>query len=157
MRVLSAAFVLAVTAVAVNATTGVALFDGSDNVIEENRPGDQRLLGLHHVALKDGVNPDDFERFIIEEWNPVMNGRIPGVDLMIVKGERNAKDGEYMIVYDVQSKNVRDWYWPSSDQSTPANDLVWERCGEVCSEVGAKFDSMAEVTNWSDYVEVARD
>jgi hypothetical protein len=96
MRILALAFVIAVTAVAVNATTGVALFDGSGAMTEVDRPGDQRLLGIHHLSLKDGVRPEDFERFVVEEWNPVMSDLIPGDRMLIMKGERNARDGEYL-------------------------------------------------------------
>jgi len=68
MRILTLASVIAVATVTVNATPGVALFDGSGAV---DRPGDQRLLGIHYLTLKDGVKPEDFERFIIGEWNPI--------------------------------------------------------------------------------------
>jgi hypothetical protein len=157
MRVLTLAIVIAVTAVAVNATTGVALFDGSGATTEADRPSNQRLLGIHHFSLKDGVKPEDFERFIVEKWNPVMSDRFPGIHLMLVKGERNARDGEYLMVYDIQSVYVRDWYWPSSDEQTEASEAIWENCGEACSDVDERFASMAERTRWADYVELVRD
>jgi hypothetical protein len=156
MRILTLAFVIAVTAVAVNATTGVAPFDGSGAMIEDDRPGDQRLLGIHYLSLKDGVEPEDFERFIVEEWNPVMSDRFPGIHWMVVKGERNARDGEYLSVFDIQSVNVRDWYFPTPEASE-AWDAIWETCGEACSSLWERFSSMTEETRYADYVEIARD
>ncbi|MDH3457879.1 MAG: hypothetical protein OER90_13655 [Gemmatimonadota bacterium] len=86
-----------------------------------------------------------------------MSQLYPGIHLMVVKGERNAREGEYLLVYDIQSMNVRDGYRHSSGVQTAASETIWEKCGQACSDPGDKFDSMAEVTNWADYVEIARD
>ena len=119
---------------------------------------EQRLLGIHHLSLKDGVNAEDFERFIVEEWNPVYGGLFPGIRMMVVKGEREAEEGEYLLVYDIQSMYVRNWYWPvAGGEGTEAATAIQETCGNTCSDTWDKFYSMAENTGYTDYVELARD
>ena len=147
----------AALAVVTATTTGVALFDGSGAVTGQDRASEHRLLGIHHLSLKDGVKPEDFERFIVEEWSPVMSGVFPGIHVMVVKGERNAEDGEYLLVYDLQSVSVRDWYWPRSGEGSEAFTAILETCGDACSDASDRFGRMAEVTHWADYVQLARD
>ncbi len=140
-----------------SATTRVAQEDGSGAVTGQDRASEHRLLGIHHLSLKDGVKPEDFERFIVEEYSPVMSGVFPGVHLMILKGERNAEDGEYLLVYDVQSVYVRDWYWPTPGEVSEASTAIWETCGDACSDALDRFNGMAEITHYVDYVQLARD
>ena len=156
MRTFTLVFLIVVTAVAVTATSGVTLLEGSGVVTGNER--EQRLLGIHHLSLKDGVNAEDFERFIVEEWNPVYGGLFPGIRMMVVKGEREAEEGEYLLVYDIQSMYVRNWYWPvAGGEGTEAATAIRETCGNACSDTWDKFNSMAENTGYTDYVELVRD
>ena len=118
---------------------------------------EQRLLGIHHLSLKDGINTDDFDRFIAEGWNAVFGGLFPGVRMMIVKGERGAEEGEYLLVYDIQSMYVRNWYWPVAGEGTEAATAIQETCGNACSDTWDKLDSMAENTGYTDYAQLVRD
>ncbi len=149
-----------------SATTGVAQEEeaalavvtaAAVAVTGQDRASEHRLLGIHHLSLKNGVKPEDFERFIVEEWSPVISGVLPGIHLMVVKGERNAEDGEYLLVFDIQSVYVRDWYYPGSGEQSEASTAIMETCGDACSDAWDRFDGMAEVTHWADYVQLARD
>jgi hypothetical protein len=157
MRFFALASLAVVTVAAVSGTTGVAPFDRSGAMIEENRSVDQRLLGIHYISLKDGVKPEDFERFVVEEWNPVARDLLPGIDWMILKGERNARDGEYLAVFDAQSVSVRDRYWPSPEENSEALTAILETCGEACTSVFNRYSIMIEETRYADYVRIARD
>ena len=46
------------------------------------------VLGIRHVTLKEGVDSDEFERFFVEEYQPVYNERFPGLQFMLLKGDR---------------------------------------------------------------------
>ena len=108
------------------------------------------------VPSIDGVTPEDFERFIAEEWNPVFGGLFPGVRMMVVKGERGAEVGGYLFVYDVQSMYVRNWYWPVGGESSEAATALREACGNACGDTWGRFNSMAENTGYTDYAELVR-
>ena len=156
MRVLVPVLVAVVATADVGVKTHVTALGASDPVSQPNPAAEPRMLGIHHLALKDGVRPEDFERFVAEEWSPVIRGRVPGIPIMVFKGERNAKGGDYLLVYDIQSQYVRDWYWPSDSTETEASAAVWEACGDPCNDVWDRLNSMAERTGWADYVELAR-
>jgi hypothetical protein len=156
VRTFTLVFLIVVFAVAVTATSGVALLEGSGVVTGSEH--EQRVLGLHHLSLKDGVTPEDFERFVAEEWSPVFSGLFPGIRIMVAKGDRGAGVGDYLLVYDIQSMYVRKWYWPvAGGEGTEAATALRETCGNACSDAIDKFYSMAENTGYTDYVELVRD
>ena len=115
MRIFPLAVLAAITVAAGSVTAAVALADGSATTVA-NRPGNQRLVGIHQWSLNDGVTPEEFERFVAEEWNSGMSNRVPGLRVLVMKGERHASANEYLVVYDFQSVDVRDWYWPTPDR-----------------------------------------
>ena len=157
MRTFTLVFLAVVAAAALYATSGMARPDGSGAITASQPTSEQRLLGIHHLSLKDGVSPEDFERFIVEEYNPVLSGVFPGVNMMVMKGERGAEEGEFLLVYDAQSLYVRDWYWPTAGESSEASTAVMDACGDACSAVRDRYQSMAETTNYTDYVQLIRD
>jgi hypothetical protein len=157
VRTIILVFLTVVAAAALYATNGMARPDGSGAVTADKPTSEQRLLGVHHLSLKDGVNPEEFERFIIEEFNPVLSGVFPGVHMMVMKGERGAEEGEYLLVYDAQSLYVRDWYWPTPGESSEASTAVMEACGDACSAARDRYQSMAETTLYTDYVQLVHD
>ena len=126
MRFFALASLAVVTVAAVGGTTRIAPFDKSGAMIEEDRLVAQRLLGIHYISLKEGVKPEEFDRFVVEEWNPVAEKLIPGVHWMIFKGERNAMEGEYLMVLDIQSVSVRDRYWPTPDENSEEYNAIME-------------------------------
>jgi hypothetical protein len=140
------------------ASTGVAGFlDGSGVRVPEELAVKPRLLGIHHLSLKDGVDPADFERYVKDEWEPVISGRYPGMHLMVMKGERNADPGQYVLVYDIQSVYVRDWWVPRSGTPSEALNAIDEACGSACEAAWQGFQALAETTGWADWVELAHD
>lgn len=158
MRFMSLPVLAILTVAAVGTTTGLASSRGSGAGMDDVAlPGNQRLLGIHHISLKDGVTAEDFERFVAEDWQPVMSERIPGVHIMILKGERNASGGEYLMVWDVQTVGVRDRYFPTPDSASAAFTAINQACGEACTALGEQLNNMTEETSYADYVEIARD
>jgi hypothetical protein len=114
--------------------------------------GTGKVLGIHYYTLRQGVAPSAFEKFIVNEWEPVISERFPGIKMMIMKGERGSKIGQYVMVYDITSLYVRDFYWPSAGGSTDAANAIIESCGDQCSQLWTRFGEMAERTDWTDYV-----
>jgi hypothetical protein len=157
VRTLTLVILAFVAAAALYAKNHVVLSEGSGALSQHQSTSQQRLLGIHHLTLKDGVSPEEFERFIVEEFNPVLSGVFPGVRMMVMKGERGADVGEYLLAYDAQSLYVRDWYWPVAGESSEASTAVMQACGDVCSTVSDKYQSMAETADYTDYVQLIRD
>jgi hypothetical protein len=145
---------LVVMIVLLGATAAEAFLEASEMEASRHLTLDPRLLGIHHLSLKDGVAPADFERFVIEEWEPLISGVTPGQHLMVMKGERNADAGQYILVYDIQSVYVRDWLVPRPGTPSEALDAIYEACGEPCEAAWQGFSEFVETTTWADWVEL---
>jgi len=118
--------------------------------------GTGKVFGIHYYTLKQGVAPSAFEKFIADEWEPVVGELFPGIKMMIMKGERGSKIGHYIMVYDITSLYVRNFYWPSAGESTDVANAIDEKCGDQCSQLWTRFDEMAERTEWTDYVALTK-
>lgn len=121
---------------------------------EEIKAG--KLLGIHHYVLKAGVEPEEFERFIIEEWNPVSHELFPGILIRIMKGERGAKINHYLMVYEMNSLYIRNFYFPTPGGQTEEATAIIEKCGEQCTKVMNRFDELAERVEYTDWVELLK-
>ena len=154
MRKFAPALLALVMVVLLGATAAEAFLEASEMEGEGNLTMDPRLLGIHHLSLKDGVDPADFERFVIEEWEPVISGITPGQHLMVMKGERNADPGQYILVYDIQSVYVRDWLVPRPGTPSEALNAIYETCGEPCDTAWQGFNEFVDRTTWADWVEL---
>ncbi len=158
MRKLALVFLAVLVAGLMSARAGIAVFTGAEaEAAEENRAAVPQLLGIHHLSLRDGVSAEEFERFVIEEWNPVMADLYPGIRQTVLKGERNAEPSQYRLVFDIQSARVRDWYWPQSGEGSEASMAIDQACGDPCAQVWEKFSQMTETTSWADWVALSRD
>lgn len=113
-----------------------------------------RMLGIHFYDLKEGIEKADFEKFIVNEFNPVMRGLFPGVEIKFMKGEKGPKAGSYILVYDIQSQFVRNFYWPRQGGRTDASNNITDGCGEKCDKVWTRLMELVERNGWADYIEV---
>lgn len=113
--------------------------------------GTGKVLGIHHVALKVGVAPAEFERFVAEEWTPAFHDLYPGIEVHIFKGERGSAPGSYVLVFDIGSLRVRDYYFPTPDQVSEVTTAIDKTCGERCNRIQSRFAQLAATTDYTDY------
>ena len=118
--------------------------------------GTGKVLGIHYYTLKEGVDPQEFERFVVEEWASVMSERFPGVQLMIMKGERGSNVGQYLMVFEINSLYVRNFYWPTAGEQTEAAKAIWKNCGDPCDQMWNRLQELAERSEWTDYVALVK-
>jgi hypothetical protein len=115
-----------------------------------------KVLGIHYYKLKEGVSPLEFERFVTEEWSPVNNELFPGILIRLMKGERGSKVGHYIMIYEMNSLKIRNFYFPTRGEKTEEAFAIIEKCGEQCTQVWNRFDELAERTEYTDYVELLK-
>ena len=143
-----AAIVVGVKSLEVQANNK-AIFTPTDEI------GTGKVRGIHHFTLKDGVEPQEFERFITEEWNPVMHGIWPGAQNIVMKGERGQQVGQYIMVVEMNSLYVRNFYWPTGGASEAAK-AIQENWGDSYTQVINRIGELAERTEYTDYVEIVK-
>ncbi len=64
-----------------------------------------KVFGIHHLELKDDANAAEFERIVSDELNALP--RPPGWQFSIVKGERGENIGKYVLIFEIESLEVR--------------------------------------------------
>jgi hypothetical protein len=105
---------------------------GARDVLDNQRKEDpvmSKVFGMHMIALKPGVKAEDFEKFVAEEMYPLPS--LEGLRFYLLKGDRGDREGKYLVVYEFESVEVRNRYFPSP--------------GEMSEEVQRFFASYATV------------
>jgi hypothetical protein len=74
--------------------------------------GTGKVLRIRYCTLKQGVESQEFELFIVDEFNPLLNEIIPGIQIMVMKGDRGPHTGQYIVVWEMNSLYVRNYYMP---------------------------------------------
>ena len=123
---------------------------------EEENNANSKLMGIHYLKLKEGVNSIEFEQFIKNEFLPSVKNSIPGFYVRIMRGERNANPGEYIMIHDIQSKGIRDIYYPIKGEPSDLTKKFITMCGEKCKKAWETFHQMVETTSWHDYEEIGQ-
>ena len=113
-----------------------------------------KVLGMHRVELKPGVNGTEFEEFLCNEIIPVYN-RVPGQTVHLLKGDQGERNGKYLVLVEIDSRERRDQIYPPPEGRL-AED-VQQLLGNL-DPVWDKLDSMVENfpdAAFTDYVMVS--
>jgi hypothetical protein len=114
-------------------------------------PIDRRLIALREVTLKPNVRAEDFERYFADSVAGPMNRYIPGVRAYLLKGERGARVGGYVIVFDFDSLGRRNEYFPKPDTTS----TKWDQLARALpANALPNLARYAEVRDYTDYVVV---
>jgi hypothetical protein len=113
-----------------------------------------KVFGMHEIELQPGVEPEDYERFFAEELAPTL--KLPGWKTHLLKGDRGARAGKYLVLHEIESRDSRDRYFPGpGEQSeeftrfleqhpeTVAAMEKWERYSTIHSENDMTTDYVA--------------
>lgn len=115
------------------------------------------VVAIRELTLKPDVKPEDFERFVNEEFTPTFEEQVPGVKAYILKGERGDKKGQYSFALIFDSINTRDYYYPfehGGEASVPKTaEPLWMPARKVVFEKLAEYvEDIGEQRGYTDYV-----
>lgn len=74
---------------------------------QSSRTGTGEVISVRELTLKAGVNPADFERFVVQTFNPAWEGAVPGMKVYVAKGDRGARTGGYVLLIIFDSEKTR--------------------------------------------------
>ncbi len=74
-----------------------------------------KVFAMHVGVLNPGIKEEDYEKFLTEELYPAW--QLPGVEVYVLKGDRGDKKGKYMLMFEFDSVETRDRYFPGGQQS----------------------------------------
>ena len=92
-----------------------------------------RLVSIHEIELAEGADAVEFER-LVAEGGP----QLPvGWKSRLLRGDRGERAGKYAILYEIDSPEARDRYFPADGQRSedldryeaehPAAAETWQR------------------------------
>ena len=94
-----------------------------------------KVFGLHEVVLPAGVTPEEYEQLFGEEVASSVS--LPGWKTYLLKGDRGEGAGKLLLLFEVDSVDARDRYFPRSEEMSeefrqfeeqhPNASPVWEK------------------------------
>lgn len=83
------------------------------------------VIAVRYLELKVDVDTTEFEEFVFKEFNPGMNGVIPGLKEYVAKSDRGVNEGSYALFTIFDSQLVRDAMLPEKGKLEPwINELM---------------------------------
>jgi hypothetical protein len=114
-----------------------------------------KVFGLHEIELQPGVEPEEYERFFAEEIAP--SPQLPGWKTHLLKGERGARAGKYLVLLEIESLEARDRYFPGPHEESEEFTRFLEQHPEAAAALEKRYSSpfgrQTDIT--TDYVAVA--
>ena len=110
---------------------------------------DRRVVGIHDLALREGVTPEQFEAFVSGPLSERFSEPVNGVIVGVAKCDRGESIGGYQMAWFFESVAQRDSYFPSETEVT---DLYREEVGQYIKDVMDELFSLCRSTGYTDYV-----
>ena len=93
-----------------------------------------KVFGMHEIELQPGVEPEDYEQFFAEELAPTL--KLPGWKTHLLRGDRGARSGKYLVLHEIETLDARDRYFPGPGEQSEE----FTRFFEQHPDAAAAFD-----------------
>ncbi len=115
------------------------------------------IIAVREITLKPGIDAQEFERFVAEEFTPTFEEHVPGVRSFILKGTRGDRRGGYAFVLVFDSENTRNFYFPrehGGEASVQGAALELWRPGQqmILDRLLTYVDGISETEGYTDYL-----
>ena len=109
-----------------------------------------KVISIHEIELHPGVTTEEFERFLTAEYLPGVAPMPPGCSVTYLKGDRAERAGKFAVLFEVESVEMRDRFFPSSGEPsaelqywrgrrTAAQEALEEKMHTFAAEIGEIF------------------
>jgi hypothetical protein len=89
-----------------------------------------KVLGMHSIDLKPGVDEAAFEELIRTEVLPPYN-MVPGQTAHLLKADRGERNGKYLVLIELESTERRDHIYPPAGDGWGVADDVQQLVGDI--------------------------
>lgn len=110
-----------------------------------------KVLSLHGVELCPGVDEHEFQRVVFNELAPFY--RSMGWEIRLLKGDRGARNGKYLLIFEVMSPAARDRLVPTTGQLSEEGRKIFATAGPVWEKIKT-FTTTFLDPEFTDYVMV---
>ncbi|UCF37673.1 MAG: hypothetical protein JSU96_02045 [Acidobacteriota bacterium] len=73
------------------------------------------LIAVREVTLREGRTAGDFENFVRTTFHPAMQRLEPDLQLVVMKGDRGVRSGQYLVVMNFKDVSTRDYYFETAE------------------------------------------
>jgi len=108
---------------------------------------------MREFELKPGVKAEEFDAFVRKEIASGIAEDMPGMKMRILKGDRGARKGRYILIWEFDSVATRDHYFPKEGGwSSPAFQQASKQMMTVMSKLSSYI---REPDAYTDYVTIS--
>jgi predicted ester cyclase len=97
-----------------------------------------KVFSIHAIDLQPGVTDADLEDFVRN-----LRYAIPGQTVYLVKGDRGARTGQYAVLVEFDSVDLRDRYFPSEETASAEYNTH-------AAPFMAELERFGQLTTWPD-------
>ena len=116
--------------------------------------GKGEVVAVRFLELKDTVNVEDFEKFVVEEFNSTFDGAIPGLKQYISKSDRGIAVDSYAMFMIFDSQIVRNTMIPNKKSSEWLDAIMEEKnLWSLWNKLGT-YVTDESLSNYNDFVEL---
>jgi hypothetical protein len=114
-----------------------------------------RVFGMHEIELNPGVKEEDFENFFLNELATAP--LYQGWSVRLLKGDRGARKGKYLVLIDIESLEARDRFSPAHNQGSGESDQFEEAYTDIWEPLFHKWTmfsptNMVQHPDYTDYL-----
>ena len=130
------------------------IMNGTPLLSQIKYSGKGEVVAVRFLELKDTVNVEDFEKFVIEEFNSTFEGVIPGLKQYISKSDRGIAVDSYAMFMIFDSQVVRNIMIPN-EKSVECRDAIMEEKNlwTLWGKLGT-YVTDESLSNYNDFVEL---
>ena len=105
-----------------------------------------KVFSIFHFELHPGVDGAAFEQFVNEEVYPatVRSDLI----IYVLKGDRGERNGKYLAMFEFESVEARNRYWPEDGLPSAAGQAFVAPWITKCSTLAQTTETGATVTEY---------
>jgi hypothetical protein len=111
-----------------------------------------KVFGLHEIELRPGVDPAEYERVFAEEV--ASSPTLPGWRASLLKGDRGARAGKFLVLIEMDSVEARDRYFPEPDSESEEFRRFMEQHPDAAAALQKLWTLESRPDNVTDYVVV---
>ena len=108
-----------------------------------------KVIGIHQLELKPGVTDEQAQAMAARMTRELT---VPGITTRMAKGDRGPRAGQYLMVFEIDSVERRDRYFPLSGEQSPEWNQHAAPIAALVEQIEAVF--VFPDPNFTDYVVV---
>ncbi len=75
-----------------------------------------KIFGLHEIELRPDVDPEEYARYLVEEFATMPT--MEGWNVHVMRGDRGVREGQFAVLFEIESEEARDRYFPTEEHNS---------------------------------------